>query len=110
MNVAFSRRDFWNLIDWIVLGIIAAWAIAKSFGWINTPPLIEMIPVFGATFMGGRFVQRLASLETEFREFKVETKSEFGSVKKDVDEIKKELHGTNIRIEHLTGRVAKLEP
>ena len=77
MNLTFSKRNFWNLMDWIALGIIVAWAIAKSFGWIDTPIFIEMVPVFGAAFMGGRFVQRLAGLEKEFHEFKNEVKLEF---------------------------------
>ena len=84
----------------IVIGIlsIVLWALAKSFGWIETPVWIDMIPVFsGAVVLAGisvgvgkvlqkiervvidvesmgkrmdDFFQRLITLETEFKSFK----------------------------------------
>ena len=76
----FSSRNFWEFVVWFSLGMIFLWALAKSFGLIKTPFIIEMMPLFWAIFAAGGFFQYARGVLKEFFEFKKEIKNELGKV------------------------------
>ncbi len=47
------EMSFWDILAWIVLGLILLWLILKVTGIINTPILIEYAPYFGAVYLAG---------------------------------------------------------
>lgn len=58
-----KNHSIWDILTWIALGTILAWAVLKSIGAINSPPWQEMIPVFGAVFVAGRIVQIISDVK-----------------------------------------------
>ena len=68
----------YSIIFWLSLLSILLWLILKAFGYINTPPLIELLPFFSAVFGAGAFFQmisdirqRLSRVEIEFKDVKL---------------------------------------
>lgn len=57
-----NKEKILDFLTWLALASIILWAIAKSFGFIDTPNLIEMLPVFGAVFVAGRMFQKIEYL------------------------------------------------
>ena len=45
--------SFWDILAWIVLGLITLWLILKVMGIINTPDLLVYAPYFGAVYLAG---------------------------------------------------------
>jgi len=45
--------SFWDILAWIVLGLILLWLILKMLGIINTPTLIEYAPYIGTIYLAG---------------------------------------------------------
>jgi len=71
--------DIYTAIVWASLLSILIWALLKSFGIINTPDIIKMLPLFSAVFGAGAFFQKFLQLNEkvaimEQRLTKVETK------------------------------------
>lgn len=70
-------KDYTNIytvIFWLSLLSILFWLILKALGYINTPPVIELMPFFSAVFGAGAFFQmvfdmrkRLCNVENEVR-------------------------------------------
>ena len=63
------------IIFWSSLVVILVWLLLKAFGFINTPLIIELIPLFSAVFGAGAFFQmvfdirnRLIKLENGFKD------------------------------------------
>lgn len=81
-----KKEDFWDLMAWASLAMIFFWALAKSFGWINTPNVIEMLPYFGIVFFVGRIFQKMETSEIELR-----------NVKSDTEKIKQKLHTHDLK-------------
>jgi len=48
-----GRISFWDVLAWIVLGLILLWLILRVAGIINTLALIEYAPYFGAVYIAG---------------------------------------------------------
>ena len=69
--VGYSK---WEILVWLSLATIFVWAVAKSFGWINTPFLVELAPVFAAVFAAGGFFEYIKMLGKEFRQLKFEVR------------------------------------
>lgn len=70
---------FGNIGDalvWLSLVLIVLWALAKAFGLINTPLIIELAPIILMAFAGGRFFQEQKEFKKEMRQFKNETHRE----------------------------------
>ncbi len=88
-----KNEDIWDLMAWASLAMIFFWAVAKSFGWINTPAFIEMMPIFGAVFWGGRMFQQLEDVKVDVRE-----------VKKNLTEVNERLHVHDMRFVKLESR------
>jgi len=71
------KGDIWSLlIKWGAL-IIVLWALGKSFGIINSPIAIEMIPyiggglgLLGAGMKLGRIFEKTEKIEKDVREIK----------------------------------------
>ena len=42
-----AKRSFWDYLIWIGIALILGWALLKSFGIINSPIWVDMIPYFG---------------------------------------------------------------
>ena len=76
--------SIWDVIAWIVLVLILVWLILKVFGIINTPILIEYAPYFGAVYLAGWQIHKLASVASDVRElkkFKDATINEIGNIR-----------------------------
>ncbi|MFA4886804.1 MAG: hypothetical protein WC595_01190 [Candidatus Nanoarchaeia archaeon] len=66
-------KDYTKLyatIFWISLLSILLWLILKALGYINTPPLVELFPLFSAVFGAGAFFQMV--MDMKYRLGKVE--------------------------------------
>ncbi len=109
------KESFWDLMAWASLAMIFFWALAKSFGWINTPALIEMIPLFGAVFLGGKFLQRfetfekrLSRVETNTLDVKEETNEMAKNLIKINERLKRvdeKLHDTDLRLLRMESKI-----
>lgn len=42
-----KETEFWNTLIIVGAILIIGWALLKSFGVINSPPWVEMVPYFG---------------------------------------------------------------
>ena len=79
-----KKTSVWDIIAWIVLAGILIWLILKVFGVINTPILIEYAPYFGAVYLAGWQIHKLAVVASDVRElksFKVATVNEIKNIK-----------------------------
>ncbi len=81
--MAYTTKDFLGDLIWIGAVVILLWALAKSFGWINSPAWIEMIPFFagagsviGGAFKIGQMSKTLNNVDTKV-----------GAVKTELDEL-----------------------
>ncbi len=91
------HEDFWDLMAWASLAMIFFWAVAKSFGWINTPALIEMLPFFGAVFWGGRMFQQSEDVKRDLHE-----------VKKEIVKINEKLHINDLKFVTIENKLNQL--
>ena len=48
-----NRPSFWDILAWIVLGLILIWLILKTVGIIKTDLLLEYAPIYGAVYLAG---------------------------------------------------------
>ena len=79
-----KRVNIWDIIAWIVLILILIWLLLKVFGIINTPALIEYAPYFGAVYLAGWQIHKLAGVAEDFKElkkFREATISEISNIK-----------------------------
>ena len=60
-------KSFWDLLTWLVIASLFLWGIAKAFGWINTPALVELYPLFGVVFLAGKFYQDVMRLKSDVK-------------------------------------------
>jgi hypothetical protein len=65
-----NKLSIWDIIAWIVLGLILIWLILKVFGVINTPVLIEYAPYFGAVYLIGWQIHKLESVASDVKDLK----------------------------------------
>ncbi len=97
--IEWARKEsFWDLMAWASLAMIFFWALAKSFGWINTPILIEMIPLFGAVFWAGRMFQQLEDSRKELSDHKNETRKGFQDIKHQIGGVKNDIQKVDRRL------------
>jgi len=76
----------WDLIAWIVLAGILIWLLLKTFGVINTPIWLEYAPLYGAVYLAGWQIHKLASVSEDVKElknFKDATIKEIHQIKND---------------------------
>ena len=62
--------DFWDILAWIILGLILLWIILKMLGVINTPVLIAYAPYFGAAYIAGWAMHKLDSVSNDVKDLK----------------------------------------
>ena len=62
--------SFWDILAWVVLAGIAIWILLKAVGVINTPDLLAYAPYFGAVYLGGWQIHKLAVVASDVRELK----------------------------------------
>ena len=74
-----KMRSFWDVLAWIVLFGILIWLLLKGFGVINTPPLIELAPYFGAVYLAGWQIHKLESVSADVKDLK---KFKFNTIEK----------------------------
>ena len=83
--------SFWDILAWIVLGLILLWLILKTLGVINSPLWIEYAPIYGAVYIAGWQIHKLAIVAREvegLKKFKEATINEINNIK------------TNFKINH----------
>lgn len=61
--------SIWDILTWLSLAGIFLWGIAKALGWINTPLIIEIMPLLLAAFAIGSFFQDVKNFRKEQRAF-----------------------------------------
>jgi len=76
-----GKRNFWDVLAWVVLFLIVLWLILKVMGIIQTPILIEYAPYFGAAYLAGWTMNRFETLCRDFSKFKVATVDEIKGIK-----------------------------
>jgi hypothetical protein len=89
------RLNFWDVLAWVVLGLILLWLILKTLGIINSPLWLEYAPIYGAVYIAGWQIHKLAIVAREvdgLNRFKDATIKEINDIK------------TNCRINHKTKR------
>ena len=62
----FDRSKLPDIVFWTSMAVLVLWALAKSFGLIHTPVIIEMIPLFTIAFAAGAFWNKFLTLEKDF--------------------------------------------
>ncbi len=62
-------ENFWDFLFWLSLAGIFVWAVAKGLGWINTPFIIEIMPLLFGAFAVGRFFQDVKTFHREQQKF-----------------------------------------
>jgi hypothetical protein len=65
-----KELNVWDIIAWIVLLLILVWLFLKVFGVINTPIFIEYAPYFGAVYLAGWQIHKLAIVASDVKELK----------------------------------------
>jgi len=78
------KASIWDIIAWIVLAGIFIWLLLKAFGIINTPILVEYAPYFGAVYLAGWQINKLANVAKEvegLKKFREATISEINKLK-----------------------------
>jgi len=65
-----KSESFWDIIAWIVLALILLWLILKTVGIINTSPLLEYAPIYGAVYLAGWQIHKLAIVASDVKELK----------------------------------------
>ena len=78
------EMNFWDVLAWIVLGLIVLWLILKMLGIINTAVWLEYAPIFGAVYIAGWQIHKLASVSEDVKDlkrFKNETINEVNNLK-----------------------------
>lgn len=70
----------WDYLLWLGIILILGWALLKSFGIINTPIWVEMLPYFGAgatlialVFKAGEVSQNIKVMGTDITGLKTKT-------------------------------------
>jgi len=79
-----KKLSFWDVLAWIVLALILLWLIFKTFGIINTPSWIEYAPLYGAVYLAGWQIHKLATVASdvgELKKFKEATIKELNEIK-----------------------------
>lgn len=64
------RVSIWDIIAWIVLAGIVLWLLLKVFGIINTPNILGYAPYFGAVYLAGWQIHKLATVASDVKELK----------------------------------------
>jgi len=94
-----KKREFnWMALFWVCFVIISLWVLAKTFGLINTPVYIEMIPALVG------LVSILAIIKELGRKLQ-----KLDHVVLDVSEIKGSVKDLGVRVGHLERDVAVLK-
>lgn len=79
-----KKLSIWDIIAWVVLAGILIWVILKTTGIINTSPLLEYAPLYGAIYLAGWQMHKLESVAEDVRElkrFKEATINEINKIK-----------------------------
>ena len=64
------KVSIWDIIAWIVLVGIVLWLLLKVFGIINTPNILEYAPYFGAVYLAGWQIHKLATVANDVKDLK----------------------------------------
>lgn len=62
--------SFWDILAWIVLGLILLWLILKVIGVITTPYLLEYAPYFGIVYLAGWAMHKLDTAVDDIKDLK----------------------------------------
>lgn len=65
-----KKLSTWDWIFWIALLVLLGWALAKSFGLINSPIWVETIPIYTVIFMAGALWQKINMLTDDMHNIK----------------------------------------
>lgn len=64
------KKKIWDYLAWIILALIVLWLILKVTGKINTSPLLEYSPLFGAVYLAGWAMSKLDRATDDIKEVK----------------------------------------
>ncbi len=79
-----KATSIWDILAWVVLGLILLWLILKTFGVINTPAWLEYAPLYGAIYLVGWQMHKLETVfidVKELKKFRRDTISQINNIK-----------------------------
>jgi hypothetical protein len=82
--MAEKKISIWDIIAWIVLVGILVWLLLKTFRIINTPLWLEYAPLYGAVYIAGWQIHKLAIVSNDVKDlknFKDQTISQIHNIK-----------------------------
>ena len=65
-----KKASFWDILAWVVLGLILLWLILKVAGVISTPDLLTYAPLFGVIYLAGWAMHKLDVAVRDIKELK----------------------------------------
>ncbi len=74
LNKTKRKFDIYDYIFWVSYIILILWVIAKLFGFINSPTIVELMPIITFIFLGGAFYQRFNDLVQKFNDLNQQVK------------------------------------
>lgn len=101
----WKKMSFWDILAWIVLGLITLWLILKVMGIINTPLWLEYAPLFGAVYLAGRAMNILHRTAQDLQETKHEVRSLEKYVGRMEMELKQDIQKLDFEIGIIKSRV-----
>lgn len=54
-----GKKDYWDVLFWILMAILVGYIILKIVGLINTPEWVDLIPMVTIVFLIGVFYQKV---------------------------------------------------
>ena len=61
--MTYKRFSWLDVVFWIALIILIIWIVLKSFGYINTPVVVELIPYISGIFIAGVIWQQFRNVQ-----------------------------------------------
>lgn len=87
-----KKFSFWDALAWVILVGILIWLVLKVTGVISTPLLVEYAPYFGAVYLAGWQINKLAVVAEDVKElkkFKEATIKEINNLKTNSSQFRK---------------------
>ena len=102
------KMDIWKIIFWFGVISLFLWLLAKTLGFINTPLIIELIPLFSslAILFGGikqiaKFIHRVENGLSNI----IFLKEKIENIENKIEIIKFDVHSLNKKIVVLESKI-----
>jgi hypothetical protein len=65
-----KNLSFWDFLAWIIFALIFLWLILNTLGIINASTWLEYAPLYGAVYLAGWQINKLATVAQEVKYLK----------------------------------------